>query len=219
MSEIKELEQMWSQYQRKKKKPFLIFLLVLILTLGYFFTPNSIIRWDLPSLNKDIVIDSQKIILNSEIKTLLTYSEENNSEKLKLKNKQNEFIEIPILNEENSKKVSFSGKKITLNILKTSSPTAYKDVEKRFFQTHDIDDALFLTKSYYKKEEYKKAKFWALEVNKLDATQDESFLIFIKSIIYLGNKNEALSLLNTYIKKTNSDEAKALLYKIENNKL
>ena len=217
MSEIKELEQMWSQYRRKKKKPFLILLLVLILTLGYFFTPNSIIRWNLLSLNKNIVIDSKKIILNSEIKTLFTYSKKNNSEKLK--NKQNEFIEIPILNEEDSKKVSFSGKKITLNILKTSSPTAYKDVEKRFFQTHDIDDALFLTKSYYKKEEYKKAKFWALEVNKLDATQDESFLIFIKSIIYLGNKNEALSLLNTYIKKTNSDEAKALLYKIENNKL
>ena len=217
MSEIKELEQMWSQYRRKKRKPFFILLLLLILTLGYFFTSNSIIRWDLPSLNKDIVIDSQKIILNSGIKTLLTYSEQSNS--VKLKNIQNEFIEIPILNEEVSKKVSFSRKKITLNILKTSSPTAYKDVEKRFFQTHDIDDALFLTKSYYKKEEYKKAKFWALEVNKLDATQDESFLIFIKSIIYLGNKNEGLSLLNTYIKKTNSDEAKALLYKIENNKL
>ena len=97
--------------------------------------------------------------------------------------------------------------------------TAYEDVEKRFAQSNDIDDALFLARSYYKKENYKKSESWAYEVNKLDSNLEEGLLIFIKSKVKLGRKNDALSILSNYLKKTNSIEAKNLLYKIENNKL
>jgi tetratricopeptide (TPR) repeat protein len=103
--------------------------------------------------------------------------------------------------------------------METSSVTAYKDVEKRFSQSHDIDDALFLARSYYKKGNYKKAEHWALETNKVDPNMEESILIFVKSKIKLGRKNEAISILKSYLKRSNSQEAINLLHHIENNKI
>ncbi len=97
--------------------------------------------------------------------------------------------------------------------------TAYKDVEKRFLESHDIDDALFLARSYYKKGDYKKSEYWALEINKLDEDMEESLLIFVKSKVKMGRKNEAISILTTYVQRSDSQEAKKLLYRIENGKL
>jgi len=106
-----------------------------------------------------------------------------------------------------------------LNIVKTSNVIAYEDVEERFRQTHDIDDALFLAKSYYKKAFYKKSKYWALEANKIDDNLEESLLIFVKSKVKLGKRDESISLLKKYIEKTNSEDASTLLDIIENHKL
>jgi len=77
---------------------------------------------------------------------------------------------------------------------------------------------LFLAKSYYKKENYKKAEQWALEANKMDGTLEESFLIFVKAKIKLGQINEAKSLLNQYLKHSESKDTRVLLNKIQNNK-
>ena len=92
-------------------------------------------------------------------------------------------------------------------------------MEKRFLESHDIDDALFLARSYYKKGDYEKAASWALEINKLDEDMEEGLLIFVKSKVKMGRKNEAISILMTYVKKSDSQEAKKLLYLIENDKL
>ena len=66
---------------------------------------------------------------------------------------------------------------------------------------------------------YKKSEYWALETNKLDEDSEESLFIFVKSKVKLGRKNEAVTILTDYIKMTNSQEGKKLLYQIENNKL
>lgn len=106
-----------------------------------------------------------------------------------------------------------------LDIIGTSSITAYEDVEKRFLQSHDIDDALFLAKSYYKRLNYEKAVYWAFEVNKLDQNVEESVLIFIESKVKLGQRNEAILLLKNYLNKSDSEAGKILLERIENDTL
>ncbi|MBD3791755.1 MAG: CDC27 family protein [Campylobacterales bacterium] len=102
-----------------------------------------------------------------------------------------------------------------LDILETSSVTAYKDVESRFYQTHDTDDSLFLAKSYFNRGEYKKAEYWALQTNKVDNTIEESWLLFAHAKAKLGQKQDAIKVLKSYIAKTNSIEAKRLLEQIK----
>ncbi len=131
------------------------------------------------------------------------------------------LVDIPILedkDESTDEEVPRARKKIHIDIVETSSVTAYNDVEKRFLKSHDIDDALFLANSYYNKGNYKKAEYWALQTNKLDENIEESVLIFVKSKIKLGRNNEGISILKSYIERSDSEEAKKLLYQIKNGK-
>jgi tetratricopeptide (TPR) repeat protein len=232
MHDLKILEDEWKKYQLKKRKPMYI-ILVLILVLGslvYFGTKNSKLGYFLPKI-KDIdtfvakhsvARDSKKILMNTGLTRLeeIILTRKDSTEKVD--DSKDILVDIPVLDikdeakggEENTYK-----DKVYLDIIETSSVNAYEDVEKRFFQSHDIDDALFLAKSYYRKGNYHKAKKWAYEVNKLNSDIEESLFIFVKSKVNLGEKNDALSILNNYIKKSNSDEAKKLLYKIKNNEL
>ncbi|PTB83756.1 hypothetical protein C9926_01235 [Sulfurovum lithotrophicum] len=227
MYDIKPLEEDWKKYNRKKKKPFyLLILLSSIFLLIALFIYNKKIVFDNYILNPNL---DDKSILPFEAKTLI------NSGLLRIETdvimkksfekamKTNDIlVDIPVLDlkdEFNNQSNSSNTQKVYLNIIETSSLTAYEDVEKRFLQSQDIDDAMFLARSYYKKGNYEKSELWAYEVNKLDDNLEEGLLIFIKSKVKLGRKNDALSILNTYLKKSDSKEAKNLLYKIENNKL
>jgi hypothetical protein len=154
---------------------------------------------------------------------------------VKVENKSLEaLIDIPILDDDREetvkvpKQVAVSTKevlnkmpkvykKLHFEITESSNITAYKDVEERFYRSHDTDDSLFLAKSYYKKENYKKAEYWALQTNKENENIEESIFIFIKSKAKLGEKNEAISILNTYIKKSNSKKAQDVLDTIKSN--
>jgi tetratricopeptide (TPR) repeat protein len=174
------------------------------------------------SSGKGSILPEHDILVNEGLTRLetLDVSIEKSVESI---DKSNEIlVDIPVLDlkEESHIKVDDRNrKKVHLNIIETSSITAYEDVEKRFAQSHDIDDALFLARSYYKKGNYQKSESWAYEVNKLDSNLEEGLFIFIKSKVKLGRKNDALSILSNYLKKSNSNKAKNLLYKIENNKL
>lgn len=103
-----------------------------------------------------------------------------------------------------------------INIIESSSVSAYKDVENRFIQSHDTDDSLFLAKSYYRKGNYKKAEYWALQTNKINNSIDESWLIYVKAKAKLKHKNEAIRILTNYAKRSNSSAAWNLLLKLKN---
>ncbi len=138
------------------------------------------------------------------------------------KQSSNVLVDIPLLDdtqEPMDTELPQGRKKVHLEIIESTSVKAYKDVEDRFYQSEDINDALFLAKSYYRNGNYKKSEYWALQANRLDETIEESLLIFVKSKVKLGSKNEAISILTSYLKKSNSREAKKLLYQIENDKL
>jgi tetratricopeptide (TPR) repeat protein len=100
-----------------------------------------------------------------------------------------------------------------LKIIQTSGSKAYRDVEKRFKDTKDVDDSLFLARTYYNKGNNKKAIYWALQTNKINSNIEESWLIFAKAKARSGRKDEAIRILSSYIKRSNSYSAKALLNK------
>ncbi len=204
MYEMKPLEDEWIQYKRNKRKPLLFTLLftMIVIVLIVIFIPKN--------MNLDLVKNYiQKIskIISSEdnssnvSKEIVKVNIDSNKEEL--------LVDIPVLEEENNK--------TQLNIIGTSSVVAYEDVEKRFAQSHDIDDALFLANGYYKRGDYIKSAYWALETNKLDSDVEESIFIFVESKIKSGQVNEGISILKKYMKQSNSEEAKKLLFRIENN--
>lgn len=243
MYDMRQLELEWKKYRKKKLRAWYIFFLILMLLSGatlFFFNSTKI---DLSTVNDYFHKEKDTLTLQGEPNGMQRQEEKNiNStvlvaddfKRLELEDTVIEavdtaahktsgiLVDIPILDESKEAmdtEAPQSRKKVHLEIIESNSMGAYKDVENRFNQSHNIDDALFLAKSYYNNGNYEKAEYWALQTNRLDETVEESLLIFVKSKLKLGNKNEAISILNSYLKKANSQEAQKLLYQIENDKL
>jgi tetratricopeptide (TPR) repeat protein len=241
MYDIKPLEEEWKKYKKKKRRPwfvliFSIFLILLIsLTFLNYKEIDFIKFYDKSKV--EIVTDKSTTLLIDKALTTLEVKKPKASEvrhitetePMTVTSNENGSIEIvedlPIAEDLGMVKeprvkietttIQEPRKKMHLDIIETTSVSAYKDVANRFYQSHETDDSLFLAKSYYRKGNYKKAEYWALETNKVNGNIEESWLIFAKSKVKLGRKNEAINILKTYIKRSNSAEAKRLLYKIK----
>lgn len=258
MYDIKQLEDEWHRYNKKRKRPLYILLFIIVtaavfitlyvnniftfkfdsLNLNEFMAKNELNEQDLkskeviasenknvvstivvekPSFDKkiaeveetNVVKESPIIILNKEPKA---YDHANEEPVLEVSEAISEVKQKEVI--QKTDEVS-TRKKVHLDILETSSVSAYKDVERRFYQTHDPDDSLFLAKSYFNRGEYKKAEYWALQTNKVDDGLEESWLLFAKSRLKLGYKQDAIKVLRSYIKRSNSVQAKRLLEKIK----
>ena len=209
MYDIKELEKEWKNYKQKKRSPWYIGILsisVVAILANIFLQDNQYL-----SFLKNIKIPNsfKKIYTKTEN---IKFLKENSLISLEVVNNNTNIInDVPKekIKEENKPKTK-------IDISETSALQAYQDVENRFKISKDVDDALFLAKSYYKKGLYKKSLYWSLETNKIDGNIEDSIFIFIKSKIKLGNKTEGVAILNAYIKKTSSLEAKKLLFNISN---
>lgn len=243
MYDMRPLEEEWKRYRKKKLRPWYLgsIVFVILLFLILFFSSNTTMNFNfvsayLNSLKSSVSLKEVKsenvqhaksdIVVNGPLmrievdKQVMDKSESVASESVE-NTPANILVDIPILDGKQDERSSVSGKarkKIHLDIINTTNITAYKDVENRFKQSRDIDDSLFLARSYYKKGNYKKSEYWALQTNKVNPNIEESMLIFVKSKMKLGRKHEARNILAAYLKKSNSHEAKKLLYSIENGK-
>ena len=212
MHDIKALEREWERYRKRKIRPWYIFLSVTLVGLSItllFLNYQNIyfVKGDINS-SKNIKALSVKSVVAKSFKDSNSTSTNTLSQKAPLV-----LIEdVPILDDNETIK---NNKKVDLHIVKTSSSIAYREVERRFLQSHDTEDALFLAKSYYAKGNYAKAEYWALEANKVDDNIEESWLIFAKAKAKQGQINEAIRILTSYIRKSNSVQAKSVLYKIK----
>jgi predicted nucleic acid-binding protein len=106
--------------------------------------------------------------------------------------------------------------KTKVNLAQESNVATLIDIMKRFNESHDPNDSLFLAISYYEKKEYNKALFWAIETNKITEEIEDSWIIMAKSKFYLGDKNEAIRILRAYASKTGSKEALNIINEFEN---
>jgi tetratricopeptide (TPR) repeat protein len=223
MYDLKPLEEEWEKYHKKKNLPlylgaFLGFLLIsgigILVYNNYFSNNNNIVKIEnnasSPVQINNVPDKASNKILKEEVNNTIV------KEEIK-KSIPTEMIvdNIPILENKRETEVdNKSTKKIHLNIIESSSVDAYEDVEKRFFKSRDVDDSLFLAKAYYSIGKYKKSEHWALQTNKINSTIDESWIIFAQSKVKLGQRSEAISILNNYIQRTGSERAKNSLLKI-----
>ncbi len=231
MYDLKPLEEEWEKYHKKKRLPFYIGILIgvflitmMLFSLYYDLFPKKSLQNNIDKVGntKSVVITSNNEIINNTSKNEL----EKTIVEKKGVNKPLEMIvdNIPILEEETNKVIENKNvidkprKRMHLDIVETSSLDAYKDVEERFFKSRNLDDSLFLAKSYYKKGLYEKSEYWALQTNKINSTIDDSWIIFTQSKVKLGQKNEAINILQSYIKRTGSERAKNVLIKIKANR-
>ncbi len=230
MYDIKPLEEEWKKYNKKKRRPWFILLFsiffILLLSLTFLNYKEIDLLKFYDTSKKEIVINkSTNTLLIDKALSTLEIKKPKVSEALKIEavepmavtSSENGYIEVtevlPIA--EDVETIKKPKVKMHLEIIETTNVNAYKDVANRFKHSHDTDDSLFLAKAYYRRGNYKKSEYWALQTNKVNDKIEESWLIFAKSKVKLGHKNEAINILKTYIKKTNSSQAKSLLYKIK----
>jgi len=223
MYDITPLEQEWKAYNQKRKKPFyIVSIIVIIVSSSIYFIDY-----------KDL--DVVKSYYTKVVKKLKSYSKHDNNtsvdenisvDKNSLKNTNkvkddtsnsypmdadDVYIEDKVnINETNKPKQI-----IKFEIKDADTPEVLLEIEKRFNASPDSDDSIFLAQEYFKKKNYEKSAYWSLKTNKINGFIEESWIIFAKSKVKLGQKNEAIRVLSEYIKKTDSVRAKKLLKKIK----
>jgi len=120
--------------------------------------------------------------------------------------------EAPVKSEVN---VPVQQKTKGLSITKKQEESDLKDVIRRFKKNKNPALSLFVAKRYYALEQYQKSYNYALMTNELDKNIDESWIIFSKSLVKLGQHELATLTLKTYLKNSKSTQAEILLRKIE----
>ncbi len=218
MYEIKKLEEEWRKYRRKKRLPWMIAVLFIAgsTLFGYYWwqthvslngnTSNVVEKKKVPVA---LQMHESSVFLDTQIDELATYPK-----KIVSDNPLPE--EISVQPSANKVETTSSKQGLAIEVVDIGkNDKAYEEVAKRFRLGHDTDDSLFLAKAYYLKGNYKKAEYWALQTNTVNPDIEESWLIFVKAKYKQGKRNEAIHILDTYIRKTQSPEGKTLLKKIK----
>ncbi|MCI7586646.1 MAG: CDC27 family protein [Campylobacter sp.] len=115
---------------------------------------------------------------------------------------------------------NYNSKSSKNNIKISSAPikSSLESIEEHFKNSKDPKDALALARDYYSKKDYKNAAKWAFELNNLDKKNADGWLIFAKSKYNVGNKKDALKVLEAYLSQaSNKEEVQNLITKMQSN--
>ena len=103
----------------------------------------------------------------------------------------------------------------TITIMRQDTSKDIQNILHRFQEDKNPALSLFLAKKYYELGDYKKAFNYALITNQLNKEIEDSWLIFAKSLVKMGQKEKAIQVLQEYINKSHSTNAAVLLSDIE----
>ncbi|MBV5321876.1 MAG: hypothetical protein JZU62_09320 [Sulfuricurvum sp.] len=106
-----------------------------------------------------------------------------------------------------------SDKSPSLN--RNESKLDIESVERRFKDSSNPSLGLFIARYHYDHGNYSEAYNFALKINSINNKIDESWIIFSKSLVKLGNVEQAKKTLRFYISESNSESARSLLDSIE----
>ncbi|MFA6188005.1 MAG: CDC27 family protein [Sulfuricurvum sp.] len=85
------------------------------------------------------------------------------------------------------------------------------EIEERFKNNSNPNLGLYIAHYHYEHGNYAEAYNYALRTNAINNTLEENWLIFAKSLVKLGKKDQAKKTLQLYISNSNSDSAKSYL--------
>lgn len=106
----------------------------------------------------------------------------------------------------------------TINIKKGTTQDDIQHVLKRFKQNNNPALSLFVAQKYYDLGDYHNSYNYALITNEINNNIEESWIIFTKSLVKLGQKDMAIKTLKQYLEYSNSDKASRLLDEIVSGK-
>ena len=195
MHKYETLYRRWKRYRLKKVaiKSLLATSLLALAGVGYYF------YFFLKEAPKPQKIKKDNIILpNKDFeKHLFAY-------RMKQKRKQ----------KQKQKAAPVSKKEPKQKLLIHSQNTSIQELIKAFNTKPSAQKALIIAKRYFNEGNFKNAAKWAYRANTLDQKNEESWLLFAKSLAKDGKRKKALSVLNIYYKKSRSQKAKLLLEQI-----
>ncbi len=156
---------------------------------------------DVLALNTDFI---NNIFTKTDTKEIAKKDTRNNNmnllKKSIIKNSVTEYTGIK------KQKILISSKKID----------RIKYLKDRYKATRKAKYAILLSKEFYKKHNYKLSLKWAIIANDIDSTKEESWLMFAKNKVKLGQKQEAIKALRIYLRSCNSAKVENLLSDIKN---
>ncbi|MDY0120358.1 MAG: hypothetical protein RBR54_00300 [Sulfurimonas sp.] len=106
----------------------------------------------------------------------------------------------------------------TINIKKGTTQDDIQHVLKRFKQNNNPALSLFVAQKYYDLGDYHNSYNYALITNEINNNIEESWIIFTKSLVKLGQKDMAIKTLKQYLEYSSSDKASRLLDEIVSGK-
>ena len=98
--------------------------------------------------------------------------------------------------------------------IETQEVNSIKYLKERFEKSHNIIYALMLAEEYYLAKNYQDSNKWSIIANTIDADNEKSWILFAKSKLKLGHKQDATSALEAYLKNNKSKVVQNLLTQI-----
>ncbi|WP_456401819.1 CDC27 family protein [Hydrogenimonas sp.] len=103
----------------------------------------------------------------------------------------------------------------TLMIESSKANNTLEYLIKRFDEKRDPKLASYIAQSFYKKGKYEEAVRWSVMANSLDPSSEETWLIFARAKVRLGEKEDAIKALRTYLNQYTSRNVKSFLQSLE----
>lgn len=177
-------------------------------------TPKNI---QTPSSNKKITLTPSLDFMKSINRDSLPYytQVENDATSQAQDEKLREDQEESQSDETKESKVQIQNKEPeTINIKKGTTQDDIQHVLKRFQKNNNPALSLFIAQKYYDLGDYHNSYNYALITNEINNNIEESWIIFTKSLIKLGQKEMAVKTLKQYLEYSNSSKAGRLLEEI-----
>ncbi len=226
MYDIEELEKKWLKYRRRKLTIIassVIFTISLVGGISYFILNSSrgdklqkteVVKKDTVSKDEDIIVkrkDKRAEGMNVEVPSM------KKDETQKSASFDNEEM-ASTAQSETETRATKPKPKLDIVISEPKNRSVIKEIQKRFQESKNYDDAIYLAEYYYSRKDYKKAGYWAMQANIVDSIPEDSWMIFAKAKAKSGHRVEALKVLNAYYNKTGSTNALELIDTIRKNK-
>lgn len=185
-TQILELERTYKFFCLKKwvKRTFafLVFVLFLGVSAGFYqFYKDKKIDEKIVQKNKFELQQRLENAKTQALKTQVLHEKELLKKDEKINHLQNEL-----------------DKKEALKLKIKSYELSIKSLEQSFLKNENIEIALRLAHYYFNKKDYKKALKYSFRANTMDKSRAESWLLYSKSLLGLGKKDEAQRVLDLY---------------------
>jgi hypothetical protein len=106
-----------------------------------------------------------------------------------------------------------AGGKLVISKKQTNNTLEY--LIERFNQTRDPKLASYIAQSFYKKGNYEETVRWAIIANSIEPASEESWILFAKAKVNLGQKEDAIKALKIYLNQYSSRKVKSYLQTLE----